>query len=116
MANRYEIVWEHDAFFFRLRMADGEVVLRGLGSPSKIMVQNEILHLRNALRDPSHLIAHESDNGERFIVVKDRDRSVLARSKRVNGGAAMRELVGELLGAAHAPIIDLAKQARTAVR
>lgn len=114
MATRYEIVHDHDAFFFQLRMADGDVVLRGLDSPSKIMVQNEILHLRNALRDDSRLVPHDGDDGERFVVVKDRDGSVLARSKRVDGDAALRELVDDLLGAAHAPIIDLARPRRTA--
>ncbi len=115
MATRYEVVLDHDdTFVFQLRTADGDVVLRGLGSPSKIMVQNEILHLRNALRDDSRIVPHEAD-GEHFVVVKDRDGSVLAKSKRVDSEAALKELVDGLLAAATAPIIDLSKHRTRAV-
>ena len=113
MATRYELVFEHDATFrFQLRHADGEVILRGLDSTSKIMSQNEILHLRNSLRDDSRMVRHTAKDGTQFVVVKDRDGSVLARSKNVATEAELDELVESLLGAAGAPIIDLAKHQR----
>lgn len=113
MATRYEIVHDNDAFHFQLRLADGDVVLRGLDSTSKIMVQNEILHLRNALRDDSGMVPHQDEQGRHFVIVKDRDGTVLARSKRVADEAALEALTEVLLGAAHAAIIDLAKSRRT---
>ena len=83
MSTRFEVVLEHDnTYFFQLRMDDGSVILRSLGSDSKIMTQNEVLHLRNSLRDDSRLVPHDGDDGSFFLVVKDRDGTVLARTPR----------------------------------
>lgn len=114
MATRYEVLLEQgDTFYFQLRTDDGRVILKSLGSPSKIMTQNEILHLRNSLRDTSRLISHDTD-GEHFLVVKDRDGSVLAKSPRVDSSGALRELTQEITAAAAAPIVDLSKRGKTA--
>ncbi|MFN3241733.1 MAG: hypothetical protein ACE37K_09500 [Planctomycetota bacterium] len=115
MANRFEVVLEHDdTFLFQLRTKDGDVVLRGLGSPSKIMTQNEILHLRNSLRDDARRVPHESADGEHFLVIKDRDGSVLAKSPRVASKEALEGLEQRILDACGAPIVDLTKRSRSA--
>lgn len=111
MATRYEVQIENgDTFFFHLRSGDGRVILRSLGSPSKIMTQNEILHLRDAVRDPARLVSHD-DHGRYFLVVKDRDGSVLAKSPRVDSGDELQVLTKEVIAAAAAPIVDLCKRA-----
>ena len=114
MATRYEVVLGDDeTFFFQLRTADGDVILRSLGSPSKIMTQNEILHLRNSLRDESRLVPHESADGSRFLVIKDSDGSVLARSAKVGSDDELESMAAQLQAAASAPMVDLAKVDRT---
>ncbi|MCK5942119.1 MAG: hypothetical protein KAI24_09135 [Planctomycetes bacterium] len=111
MANRFEVVLEHDdTFFFQLRHKDGDIVLRGLGSPSKIMTQNEILHLRNSLREETRRVPHVSDDGEHFLVIKDHDGTVLAKSPRVATKAALDQLEHRILEVAGAPIVDLTKK------
>jgi uncharacterized protein YegP (UPF0339 family) len=112
MATRFEIVLEQgENFFFQLRMAGGDVVLRSLGSHSKIMTQNEILHLRNSLRDKTRLVPHHTDDGGHFLVVKDADGSVLAKSCRVADEKELAALAERLRAAGDAPMIDLSKRA-----
>lgn len=113
MATRFEIVHAHDdTFSFQLRTADGEVILSGLESPSKIMTQNEVLHLRNCLRDDSRMVPHEDDAGMRFVVVKDRDGTVLARSPKVHSEDDLVQLEQRMIAAASAPMVDLARKPR----
>ncbi|HEB53695.1 MAG TPA: hypothetical protein ENI87_10625 [bacterium] len=97
------------SFFFQLRTGDGEVILRGLGTTSKIMTQNEILHARNSLREEERLVPHQADDGKWFAVLKDRDGSVLARSPRVEGREQLEALVERLQRHAGAPMVDLSK-------
>jgi len=113
MATRFEIVHEHDTFLFQLRTADGEVVLRSLGSPSKIMTQNEILHLRSAIRDESHFVPHVADDGTHFLVLKDKDGSVLAKTDHVGSAAVLDQLKETIIAAGAAPMIDLTKKHRS---
>lgn len=116
MATRYEVLLEHgDTFYFQLRTDDGRVILKSLGSSSKIMTQNEILHLRNSLRDASRLVSHDAE-GKHFLVVKDRNGAVLARSPRVDTSGELRELTQEITDAATAPIVDLSKRTSPATR
>lgn len=111
MVTRLEVVLEHDdTFFFQLRTVDGDVVLRSLGSPSKIMTQNEILHLRSAIRDDSHWIPHEADDGSHFFVLKDKDGSVLAKSSRTKTAEELEQLKQVIVAAGGAPMIDLTKK------
>ena len=111
MVTRLEIVLEHDdTFFFQLRTADGEVVLRSLGSPSKIMTQNEILHLRSAIRDDSHWIPHEGDDRSHFYVLKDKDGSVLAKSTHTKTLEELEKIKQIIVAAGSAPMIDLTKK------
>ncbi|MFK7741735.1 MAG: hypothetical protein AB8H80_15560 [Planctomycetota bacterium] len=115
MATRFELVREgDDQFYFQLRMSDGDIVLKGLASNSKVMTQNEILHVRNCLRDDSRMVPHEDAQGQQFVVVKDRDGSVLARSAKVATVDALHELEHKMIAAASAPIIDLARKSRSA--
>jgi hypothetical protein len=107
---RFELILDHDKVTFHLRTADGQVLLTGLGAKSKIMVQNEILHVRKALRDPSHLVPHEGRDGSHWIVVKDLDGSVLAKTPHVETAAAANDLIARILALAPAaPIVDLTK-------
>ena len=113
MATRFEVVLEHDdTFFFQLRTADGNVALRSLASNSKIMTQNEILHLRRALQDASLLVPHVSADGSHFLIIKDRNGSVLARSSPTNSRQALDDLMQTVQEAASSPVIDLTKKHR----
>ncbi|MFT4515060.1 MAG: hypothetical protein ACI89X_002003 [Planctomycetota bacterium] len=110
MATRFELVLEHDdTFIFQLRSKDGDIVLRGLGNDSKIMTQNELLHLRKAVKDDSHLVPHVGDDGSHFLIIKDGDGSVLARSTNTKSKPeldAQTEFIVEAIGS---PMIDLTK-------
>tara|TARA_R110002072_G_scaffold4174_5_gene29510 strand:- start:13350 stop:13706 length:357 start_codon:yes stop_codon:yes gene_type:complete len=109
MVTRFELVHEHNDYIFQLRTKDGDVVLRGLGSDSKIMTQNELLHLRRAVKDESHLVPHVSDDGSHFLIIKDSDGSVLARSSKTNSKSEFEALTKVIVDAIDAPIIDLTK-------
>jgi hypothetical protein len=111
-STRFEIVPDHDQLTFHLRTTDGQTLLTGLGSNSKIMLQNEILHARKALRDRSHIVKHAGDDGTHWIVVKDLDGSVLAKSPHLPTPEALEEVIARVLAvAATAPIVDLSKRA-----
>jgi len=115
MATRFELVIDHDRTFFQLVNKDGQTLLRSLGSTSKIMTQNEIQHLRRALRDPSHLVPHESQDGSRFVVVKEDNGTVVARSPHVPDAAALQALIDDVMASvATAPIIDRTKRQQQA--
>lgn len=110
MVTRFELVLEHeDTFIFQLRTKDGDVVLRGLGSNSKIMTQNELLHLRRAVKDDSHLVPHVDNDGSHFLIIKDSDGSVLARSSMVKSKPELDSLTEFILGAIDSSMIDLTK-------
>ena len=112
MATRFEVTHEAGQFLFVLRGADNSVLLRGLPGDSKIMVQNEILHLRRALGDPTRVVAH-GDGSAHFGVIKDNDGSVLAKSPHLTTREALDELLATVRRVAvAAPTIDLAKRAR----
>jgi hypothetical protein len=111
MATRFELVVDHDKTFFQLVDKDGGVLLRSLGSTSKIMTQNEIQHLRRTLRDASHLVTHRGPDDHCFVVAKDQDGTVLARSPQVANEASLRELTNRVFAVyADAPIIDKTKR------
>lgn len=115
MANRFELVVDHDKFNFLLRTGDGLTLLQGLGSSSRIMTQNEIAHVRRALTDALHLVAHRADDGTHFVTVKDTDGTVLARSPHVGSEALLGELTQRILSIAPtAPIVDLSKRTASA--
>jgi hypothetical protein len=112
-ATRFELVLDHDKMTFQLRTHEGQTLLTGLGSTtSKIMLQNDILHVRRASTDASHLVEHEGKDGTHWVTVKDKDGSVLAKSPHVATVAAMQEIKARILAVvAAAPIVDLAKRA-----
>ena len=111
MATRFELVLEHeDTFIFQLRTSDGDIALRGLGSNSKIMTQNELLHLRKAVKESSHLVAHVGSDDSHFLIVKDDDGSVLARSSKTKSKLELDALAEFISKAAESPMIDLTKR------
>ena len=111
-STRFEIVHDRDQLTFHLRTTEGQTLLSGLASDSKIMLQNEILHARKALRDPSHIVKHHGADGSHWIVVKDLDGSVLAKSPHVPSETALDEVIQRVLAvAATAPILDMTKRA-----
>jgi uncharacterized protein YegP (UPF0339 family) len=99
-----------DQFHFELHADDGAVLLRGLVGNSKIMVQNEVLHLRRAAVAPELLVDHHPGAHEHFLVVKDVDGSVLARSPAVAATAQLQQLREQVAALApHAPLVDRTK-------
>jgi len=114
MATRFEVIHtDDDTFSFQLRNADGEVVVRSLGSSSKIMTQNELLHLRSAIRSSTELIWHTAPDGSHFFVVKDKDGSVLAKSMKKRSRDELDTIQHQLVEAESAPMIDLCKRSRS---
>lgn len=112
---RFELVLDHGTPTFQLRTPTGQVLLSGLGSKSKIMVQNEILHVRSALRDPTRLVPHQAPDGTHWVVLKDEDGSVLAKSPHVPSQTALQELTTQVFAvAASAPILDRTKHSVSA--
>jgi len=102
-----------DQFHFELHAEDGAVLLRGLVGNSKIMVQNEVLHLRRAAAAPDLLIDHHGAH-EHFLVVKDVDGSVLARSPAVAEAAQLQRLREQVAAVAPtAALVDRTKTHRT---
>lgn len=112
MATRFELVLEHDKFNFHLRLPDGPALLTGLTSNSKIMTQNEVAHVRTALRDPACIVPHQTSDGRHFLVVKDKDGSVLAKSPTVGSSTELEALTAKIVAAAAtAAVVDLSKRA-----
>lgn len=114
MPAQFEIRSDSPAQFrFELHADDGSVLLQGLPGDSKIMVQNEVLHLRQAVQAPELVIDHHNGKHEHFLVVKDIDGSVLARSPavaEVSVLASLRQQVTAL--APNAALVDRTKPHR----
>jgi uncharacterized protein YegP (UPF0339 family) len=112
MAARFEIVQAPDGkFLFQLRGTDGSVLLNGLSCDSKIMAQNEVLHVRNSLRDEARVIAHQADDSSSFLVIKDLKGTAIARSPQVSTGKELTAFTALIRTAAqNAPLVDLAKR------
>jgi hypothetical protein len=115
MNARYELVTDPQGrFCFRLIDREGRVILSGLPSAGKIAAQSDILHARNSIRAGDRLVTHEA-GGKHFVVLKDKDGSVLGRSPQVDspeGLTALVALLGEL--GAQAPLVDATRAARSA--
>ncbi|MBL8726035.1 MAG: hypothetical protein JNK49_18460 [Planctomycetes bacterium] len=111
MAGRFELVADpRGAIHFELLDPQGTLLLQGLASNSKIMVQNEVLHTRQSVVDDQRVVLHETGEGQHVMVVKDHDGTVLARSPKLAPSvdlAAMREQIRS--NAASAPLIDRTK-------
>jgi len=114
MSARFELVFDGSGkFHFDLRAPEGNVLLSGLPCESKVMVEDDVLRARNALRDDSRMVAHHVDNGRHFVVIKARNGTVLARSPQVTSDAQLTELIERIhLAAAHAPLADLTSPPR----
>ena len=111
MKERYEVVQDSNGkFYFHLRAADGAVLLSSLACDSKITAKNELLHLRNSLREADRVIEHEAGDHTRFVVVKDHDGTVLARSPHVDPATSFPVLLATIREAAGAPMLDLSKR------
>ena len=111
MTTRFELVVDHDQTFFQLRETAGGVLLRSLGSRGKITSQNEILHLRRALRDPAQLVPHKAPDGSCFVVVKDLDGTVLARSPQLPDQPALDRLITKVMATYDkASVVDCTKR------
>lgn len=107
MNARFELVRDdRDRIGFRLLGRDGLVLLKGLPCDSKIAAQTEVLHARNSIR-AERFVPHVGDDGSHFVVLKDKDGSVLARSPHVRdeGELAQIRAAIEQFGQ-DAPIVD----------
>jgi hypothetical protein len=111
MTGRFELVADpRGTIHFELLDPDGTLLLQGLASDSKIMVQNEVLHTRQSVVDDQRVVLHETSEGQRFMVVKDHDGSVLARSPKLAPSVDLGTLREQIRSnAASAPLIDRTK-------
>ena len=116
MTTRFELVSEQDKVCFQLRDPDGAVLLHSVGGGGgKITAQNEILHVRRALKAPEHLVPHQAQDGSHFFTLKEDSGEVLAKSLHVPSAAALAALTRKIVeAAATAPIVDLTKRPRAA--
>jgi len=116
MKDRFEVVQDPNGrFSFQLRAADGATLLSSLACDSKIMAQSDLLHTRNSLRDNDRVIEHQADDGTRFVVIKDRNGAVLARSPHVDPTAPFAAMLDRIRSAAQgAPLVDLTKRKHSA--
>jgi len=116
MKDRFEVVQDPSGKYrFLLRTADGALLLSSLPGDSKIMVQNDLLHTRNSLGEDACVIEHRADDGTRFVVVKDHDGTVLARSPHMDPKAPFTAILDKIRGAARgAPMVDMAKRKHSA--
>lgn len=112
MASRFELVLdEAGKFHFQLRSPDGDILLRSIGCDGKIKAQTGVLHVRSALRDAARSGPHTEADGSHWVVVKEADGSLLARSVRVADEAAAQALLARIRAISDtAPIIDLTKR------
>jgi uncharacterized protein YegP (UPF0339 family) len=115
MNARYELVMDQQGRFrFRLLDREGRVLLNGLPCDGKIGAQSDVLHARNSIRAGDRLVSHEA-HGHHFVVLKDKDGSVLGRSPQVDSTehlTALIEQLGEL--GTNAPLVDATRAARAA--
>jgi len=118
MATRFELILDDAGkFHFQLRGPDGDVLLRSVGCEGKMKAQTGVLHVRSALRDPSRSGPHSEADGAHFVVVKEADGSLLARSVRVADAAAAQALSERIRSISDtAPVIDLTKRGVEAAR
>lgn len=112
MATRFELVLDDTGkFHFQLRGPDGDVLLRSVGCNGKIGAQTGVLHVRSALRDPARSGPQTEPDGSHWIVAKEVDGSLLARSMRVTDEAAGHALLARIRAISDtAPVIDLTKR------
>lgn len=110
MSARFELVLDPSGkFHFQLRGAKGQVLLQGLACDGKIAAQTEVQHVRKALQDPDLVVDHDAKDGTHFLVVKDHDGSVLARSPHLAAEALSTLRLEVAITAEKAPLIDLSK-------
>ncbi len=111
MSAKFEIVQDdHGRFCFRLIDADETMLLTGLPNSGKIAVQGDVQRTRQSIRAADRFHPHTAHDGSLFAVLKDKNGSVLARSRVV---AQQPELDGLLqrIGAiaGDAPLLDHAR-------
>ena len=114
MNARFELVSDDPGrFFFRLLDRTGRLLLTGLPCEGKIAAQSEVLHARNSIRAADRFVSHRADDGSHFVVLKDKDGSVLAKSATMATEAELTALIAQAtaLGGA-APLVDLTRPAR----
>lgn len=113
MKAKFEIAYEPEGrFVFRFHGADSRILLEGHPSRSKIEVQMDVQHVREALKGAGHFAAHEKD-GAHFAVLHDKNDDVLARTPRFASAAELEEVLHHLRKhAVHAAVIDHAKPPR----
>ena len=92
MNARFELICDDsDRVRFRLLDTDGHALLTGGPTNGKITAQNQVLHARSAIRDDRFL--PQSDNGEHFVILQDKDGSDLAKSAKVKDESELPSLI-----------------------
>jgi uncharacterized protein YegP (UPF0339 family) len=83
MRTKFELISDEQGHCgFVLKADDGSTLLRGVAAAGRSTVQTEIAHVRKAVKDVHLFVPHRADDGA-FVVLKDRDGSVLAKTPHV---------------------------------
>lgn len=113
MKAKFEIAYEPEGrFVFRFHGADSRILLEGLPSKSKVEVQMDVQHVREALKGEGRFAMHEKE-GAHFAVLHDKNDEILARTPRLASSTELEAVLAHLHEhATHAAVIDHAKPPR----
>lgn len=113
MKAKFEIAYEPEGrFVFRFHGSDSQVLLEGLPAKSKVEVQMDVQHVREALKGAGRFARHEKE-GAHFAVLHDKGDDILARTARFATAAELDHALQDLHAqAVTAAVIDHAKQPR----
>ena len=105
MAAKFELISdEQGRYGFTLKGADGSALLFGVATAGRVAVQNDILHVRKAVRNHDLFVSHDTADGA-FVVLKDDNGEVLGKSPRVKK-EQLPALIAAIQAQADAPILE----------
>lgn len=113
MKAKFEIAFEPEGrFVFRFHGSDSRVLLAGLPARSKVEVQMDVQHVREALKGTGRFAKHEKE-GAHFGVLHDEGDGILGRTARFATATDLDRAIEDLRAqAVSAAVIDHTRQPR----
>ena len=106
MTAKFELIAdEQGRYNFTLKGDDGQALLFGVSPDGRIAVQNDILHVRKAVREAHLFVPHDAPDGA-FVVLKDHNGDVLGKSPHVRKDLLPALVDAIKTSAPGAPIIE----------